>query len=101
MTFFKFDEWAAANADYDADPAPFWHAKLVPDIFTTLSGILWSIAYVLMTMKAFKEKSYAMPIYCFCLNITWEFVYGFVYGPGFVNQICFVSSIIFFREDSL
>lgn len=35
-----------------------------------------------------------MPIYCLCLNITWEGVYGFVYGPGLVNQIVFAQWMI-------
>ncbi|KAF4636549.1 hypothetical protein G7Y89_g1536 [Cudoniella acicularis] len=94
MTFFKLAEWAAANADYDADIPPYWHAKMVPDAFTAAGGILWSISYILMARKAFKDKSYAMPIHCLCLNITWEAVYGFVYGPGLVNQIVFAQWVI-------
>ncbi|TAQ84219.1 hypothetical protein B7494_g7456 [Chlorociboria aeruginascens] len=93
-SYFKLDEWAAANAAYDADTPPYWHAKVVPDAFTAISGILWSVSYILMTVKAFKEKSYAMPLYCLCLNITWEAIYGFVYGPGLVNQIVFAQYMI-------
>lgn len=35
-----------------------------------------------------------MPIYSLCLNITWETTYGFVYGPGLVNQIIFAQWMI-------
>lgn len=92
--FFALEEWAAANADYAMDTPPYWHAKIVPDIFTAVSGILWSISYILMTIKGYQDKSYAMPIYCLCLNITWEFVFGFIYGPGLVNQIVFAQFMV-------
>lgn len=94
MNFFALKEWAAANADYNAAEPPYWHAKSVPDAFTALSGILWSASYILMVIRSFKDKSYSMPIYCLCLNITWEAVYGFVYGPGLVNQIVFAQWMI-------
>ena len=94
MTFFKLAEWAAANADYDADVHLYWHAKMVPDAFTASGGIFWSISYILMARKAFSDKSYAMPLHCLCLNITWEAVYGFIYGPGLVNQIVFAQWVV-------
>ena len=94
MGFFALDEWAAANADYAADTPPYWHAKIVPDAFTAVSGVLWSVSYILMTLKGYRDKSYAMPIYCLCLNITWEFVFGFIYGPGLVNQIVFAQYMV-------
>ncbi|EKG10435.1 hypothetical protein MPH_12534 [Macrophomina phaseolina MS6] len=94
MAFFALEEWAQANADYENAVPPHWHAKIVPDIFTAVSGVLWSVSYILMTIQGYKDKSYAMPIYCLCLNITWEFVFGFVYGPGLVNQITFAQFMI-------
>lgn len=94
MPLFALEEWAAANSDYDADVLPYWHAKVVPDGFTMLSGVLWSVSYILMAQRAFSDRSYAMPIYCLCLNITWEAVYGFVYGPGIANQIVFAQWMI-------
>ena len=94
MPFFALEEWAAANAEYEADIPPYWHAKAVPDAFTAVSGVLWSISYILMARRGFQDQSYSMPIYCLCLNITWEFVYGFIYGPGRVNQIVFAQFMI-------
>lgn len=91
MQLLVLDEWAAANADYASDPAPYWHAKIVPDGFTALSGVLWSVSYILMAIQARRDRSYAMPIFCLCLNISWELVYGFIYGPGLVNQLVFAQ----------
>lgn len=94
MKLFAFEDWAAASAEYDAAVPPYWHAKIVPDAFTALSGVLWSISYILMAIKSFQDKSYSMPIYCLCLNIGWEAVYGFVYGPGRFNQLVFAQWMI-------
>ena len=94
MKFFALEEWAAANAEYDADAPPYWHAKVIPDAFTALSGILWSVSYILMANRGFKDQSYSMPIFCLCLNVAWETVFGFVYGPGLLNQIVFAQWMI-------
>jgi len=94
MKFFAFEEWAAASAAYDADEPPYWHAKVIPDAFTALSGVLWSASYILMATRGFKNRSYAMPIYSLCLNIAWETVFGFFYGPGLFNQIVFAQWMI-------
>lgn len=94
MKFLALEEWAAANAAYESVDAPYWHVKPVASACTGVSGILWSISYILMATQGFKDKSYSMPIYCLCLNIAWESVYGFVYGPGLVNQIVFAQWMI-------
>lgn len=94
MAILALEEWARANMDYETDIPPYWHAKIVPDVFTAVSGFLWSISYILMAIKGFKDKSYSMPIYCLCLNITWEALYGFVYGPGLINQIVFAQFMV-------
>lgn len=94
VKLFAFEEWEAANTNYAAAEPPVWHAKVVPDVFSAVSGILWSISYILMIRKSFKDRSYSMPLYSLCLNISWETVFGFVYGPGLVNQIIFAQWMI-------
>ena len=80
MRFLALEEWAAANEAYNADPTPYYDAKVVPDAFTALSGILWSASYILMANRGFKDQSYSMPIFCLCLNVAWETVFGFIHG---------------------
>lgn len=94
--FLALDHWEAANADFEAAVPPVEHAKTIPNMFAAASGIFWMVSYILMTIRAFKDKSYAMPIYCLALNITWEFVYGFIYGPGlgFIHQAVFGGYMI-------
>ena len=94
MKLLALKEWDLANANYAAVEPPFWHAKAVPDAFSALSGILWSVSYILMIRRSYREKTYSMPLYSLCLNISWETVFGFVYGPGLVNQIIFAQWMI-------
>ena len=35
-----------------------------------------------------------MPIICLCLNVAWETVFGFIYGPGLLNQVVFAQWMI-------
>lgn len=89
MKILQLEAWAAANADYDAAIPPVAHVKTIPNLFSALSGIFWSISYILMARKSFRDRSYSMPIYCLCINISWETIFGFVYGPDLLNAIVF------------
>jgi paspaline synthase len=94
MPILAIEAWEAARLEAEALVAPYPHLDVVPHVFTALSGLLWSASYLLMTIQAFKDKSYGMPIYCLCLNITWEGIYGFVYGSGPLNQFVFAQWMI-------
>lgn len=101
MGFFAFEEWAAANRNYDDTPAPYWHVNSVPNGFTAISGILWSISYILMTKKAFKDRSYAMPLHCLCLNITLGSGLRVCLRPGAAKSACFRAMDDFRRRSLL
>ncbi|MCE9675163.1 hypothetical protein LPC27_05250 [Paraclostridium bifermentans] len=47
-----------------------------------LCGVFWSIAYILIIHKSFKDKTYGMPLFALSLNIAWEFTFSFIYPPG-------------------
>jgi hypothetical protein len=53
---------------------------------TLISGISWSIVYIAIICRSFKDKTYGMPLFALAFNITWEFIYGFLVGPGFDIQ---------------
>ncbi|KAM7195042.1 hypothetical protein V8F33_006911 [Rhypophila sp. PSN 637] len=76
-----------------------WHLPLhpveqslqPPDYFLYVLDVLilslagnWTAAYIMYIKKGFKDKSYGMPLAALCVNLGWEFVYGFIYpqGPG-------------------
>ena len=41
--------------------------------------IFWSITYLKAIIIGFKQKTYAIPMPIICLNISWEFLYTFIY----------------------
>lgn len=55
-------------------------------ILTLASGISWSIVYLGIINRGFKDKTYGMPLFALAFNIAWEFMYSFVIGFGFNLQ---------------
>lgn len=43
---------------------------------TLLSGICWSIVYIELIRKGFKDKTYGMPLFALGLNFAWELIYS-------------------------
>lgn len=43
------------------------------------AGLLWSANYVLVILRARKDKAYGMPLVPMCVNIVWEFLFAFIY----------------------
>lgn len=67
--------------------------------FGLTSGALWMIAYALLLYRSFKDRSYAMPMAALALNITWEFVFSFVYPPEGLGPIFVARNAIWFLLD--
>ncbi len=44
----------------------------------------WLVAYVLIIVKGFRERTYCMPIAAFCGNVIWEFLFAFVHPSDFL-----------------
>jgi hypothetical protein len=43
------------------------------------SGVLWTLAYLLMIRRSFLDRTYGMPLVALCANLSWEFIFSFVY----------------------
>ncbi|MBP1992327.1 transmembrane-type terpene cyclase [Paenibacillus eucommiae] len=41
-------------------------------------ALFWTITYVLIIYKGFKDRSCGMPLASICANITWEFLFTFI-----------------------
>jgi hypothetical protein len=50
-------------------------------IATTASGIAWTIVYIALVYRGFKDKSYGMPLIPLALNFAWELVFSLIYPP--------------------
>jgi len=42
------------------------------------SGLLWTLAYILILRRGWKDKTYGMPIAALAANLGWEFLFSFV-----------------------
>jgi hypothetical protein len=43
------------------------------------SGLFWTITYLLILRRGYKDKLYGMPMVALCANLSWEFTFAFVY----------------------
>jgi len=62
------------------------------------SGILWTAVYILIIRLGFSEKTYGMPIPALCANISWEFIFSFLYPhnapQNYINIVWFVFDLV-------
>lgn len=42
-----------------------------------ISGICWSLVYIILILDGFKHKTYGMPLFALGLNFAWETIYSF------------------------
>jgi hypothetical protein len=66
-------------------------------ILTLTSGISWTIVYLAIIYRGFKDKACGMPFFALALNLTWEFIYSFLLGGELSLQL--VINIIWFFFD--
>jgi len=64
---------------------------------TLLSGITWTLTYIIIIYRGFKDKATGMPLIALGLNISWEFLYSFIFPSS--NKIQLVINIVWFFFD--
>ncbi len=52
---------------------------MIFDAIMVGSGVLWTLAYLLIIRQGFLDHTYGMPLAALCANISWEFIFAFVY----------------------
>jgi hypothetical protein len=66
------------------------------------SGLLWSLAYVLIIWRGFRDRTYGMPVAALCANLSWEFIFSFLYPhalpQSYVNRAWFVLDLIILAQ---
>lgn len=45
------------------------------------ANALWFVAYVLIIVRCFREKTYGVPLVAAATNLSWEFIFGFLLPP--------------------
>ena len=67
-----------------------------------LSGIFWTITYLLILQKSRQDRIVGMPMVALCMNIAWEFIFSFIYpsdGPQlYVNYVWVSFDLIIVRQ---
>jgi hypothetical protein len=67
-------------------------------IILWVGGICWILTYILIISKGFKDKTYGMPLIALCANISWEFIFSFIFPHTppqlFINYLWFGLDII-------
>src|SRR5690349_8646674 len=66
---------------------------------TVLGGLCWSIVYIDLIYRSFKDRACGMPLFALALNIAWEFVFAFV--TGFRVSVQKIVNVIWFALDSM
>lgn len=67
-------------------------------VLAILSGIFWTIAYLLIIRRSIQDQSVGMPMAAICMNIAWEFIFSFVYPSRkpqlYINYVWFFLDLI-------
>ena len=78
-----------ASGYYTADycwPSRGDQKLLVFDTLMISSGVFWALTYILMIRRGFLDKTYGMPLVPLCANISWEFIFSFIYPHGPIQR---------------
>jgi hypothetical protein len=66
------------------------------------SGAFWTLTYFLIIRRSSLDQTYGMPLAALCANISWEFLFSFIYPPHIiqhvVNLIWFSLDLIIFTQ---
>lgn len=60
--------------------------------------LFWSICYLLLIRRAFKDRVYGMPLIPLCVNISWEFIFGILHPDkppvNYINIVWFFIDVV-------
>ncbi len=57
----------------------------IATLLTLISGISWTLAYIILIRRGFADKTYGMPLFALSLNLSWEFLFAFVFRDSNVT----------------
>lgn len=62
------------------------------------TGLFWIITYILIIIRGFQDMKYGMPMVAICANISWEFIFLFIFPHDdlqkLIISIWFILDII-------
>ena len=60
------------------------------------SGAFWTLTYLLILRRSSLDQTYGMPLVALCANISWEFLFSFIFPPQIIQH---VVNLIWFSLD--
>jgi hypothetical protein len=62
------------------------------------AGVCWTLVYLLIIRLGYKEKTYGMPVAALCANLSWEFIFSFIYPhqppQNYINRVWFIFDVV-------
>ena len=55
-------------------------------VLTLISGLSWTVVYIDLIHRGFKDKTYGMPLFALAFNFAWELTFGFLVAGGMSLQ---------------
>jgi hypothetical protein len=71
---------------------------LTPELANALkigSGIFWTLTYLLIINRGFRDRTYGMPLFALCANISWEFIFAFIHHSDAIQRVVNVIWLVF------
>lgn len=59
--------------------------------YALASGIFWSLTYLLIIKRNYQDKACGMPLAALCANISWEFIFSFIYPHASIQRLIDVA----------
>jgi hypothetical protein len=51
--------------------------KTLTDALTLVSGLCWTVVYILIIVRSWRDKTYGMPYWALAFNFSWELIFSF------------------------
>src|SRR5687768_11232529 len=52
--------------------------KTLTDALTLVSGLCWTVVYILIIVRSYRDKTYGMPYWALAFNFSWELIFSFL-----------------------
>jgi hypothetical protein len=52
--------------------------KTLTDALTLVSGLCWTVVYILIIVRSWRDKTYGMPYWALAFNFSWELIFSFL-----------------------
>ena len=76
--------------------------ELLSLLVAATMGLSWTIVYLLVIYRSFKDKQCGMPSVAMAFNLSWEFLYSFMFYDAqsnlqlWINRVWFVFDVLIF-----